>query len=302
MEPFGLSDPPLRRYKTTVWDSARWNWFARRADDVLICTPYKSGTTWMQMICALLIFRTPDLPLPLAEISPWMDLRAAPADQVHAVYGAQTHRRFIKTHTPLDGLPWDGRAKHICVLRDPRVVFISMSNQMKNNNPEADALFMAEMDPDAPKPPEEPNALFRYWLSTASFAWERDGAPYWSALRHGATFWQHRAQDGILMVHYADMKADLAGQMRRVAAYLGIHIEEALWADLVHAAGFAQMKARADKTAPDTNFNMWKDNSAFFNKGVSRQWEGVLTDESLVLLDEALERYPSDYVRWLLRP
>lgn len=302
MEPFEPTDPPLRPYRTTVWDTARWEGFARRGDDVLICTPYKSGTTWMQMICALLIFRSADLPLPLAEISPWMELRAAPAADIHRIYGAQTHRRFIKTHTPLDGLPWDARARHIVVLRDPRDVFISMSNQMKNNNPDADALFLSDQQSDAPAPPEEPNALFRYWLTTARFAWEEDGAPYWSALRHGATFWQHRMRDNILMVHYADLKADLEGQMRRVAGYLGIEIEERLWPALVHAAGFAQMKARADTVAPDTNFNMWKDNAAFFNKGVSRQWEGVLSDESLALLDEALTRYPGDYTRWLLRP
>jgi len=301
MEPFEPGDPPLRHYKTAVWDSARWEGFARRGDDVLICTPYKSGTTWMQMICALLIFRTADLPLPLAEISPWMELRAAPDGQVHAMLDAQSHRRFIKTHTPLDGLPWDARNRHICVLRDPRDVFISMSNQMKNNNPEADALFEDKEQTDAPKPPEEPNALFRYWLSTASFAWESDGAPYWSALRHGATYWQHRQRQTILMVHYADLKADLEGQMRRIAAYLGIAVDEALWPSLVHAAGFAQMKARADTTAPDTNFNMWKDNAAFFNKGVSRQWEGVLTGESLALLDAALGRYRVDYAAWLLR-
>lgn len=300
---FTPADPPLRHYCTTVWDSARWQGFERRDDDILICTPYKSGTTWTQMICALLVFRSADLPLPLAEISPWMDLRAAPVADIHALYAAQTHRRFIKTHTPLDGLPFNPVNRHICVLRDPRDIFMSMRNQMANNNPDANALFIkdGEEAEDTPDLPSEPNALFRHWLSTPTFAWESDGAPYWSALRHGATFWQHRHRDNIMMVHYSDLKSDLGGQMRRIARYLGIDIPDALWPGLIHAAGFQQMKARADRMAPDTNFKMWKDNSAFFNKGTSRQWEGVLNAESLSLLEHKLAAYPSDYTDWLMR-
>ena len=38
-------------------DSIRWQRFSARAGDIIISTPPKSGTTWMQMICALLIFQ-----------------------------------------------------------------------------------------------------------------------------------------------------------------------------------------------------------------------------------------------------
>src|SRR5687768_11314107 len=93
------------RYRTVISDSARWDDFPFRADDIVISTPPKCGTTWTQMICALLIFRTPDLPAPLAKISPWLDMQLTDRDETVAALEAQTHRRFIKTHTPLDGLP-----------------------------------------------------------------------------------------------------------------------------------------------------------------------------------------------------
>ena len=54
------------RYRSPDEDSARWLEFEFRAGDIVISTRSKSGTTWMQMICALLVFQTPDLPAPLA--------------------------------------------------------------------------------------------------------------------------------------------------------------------------------------------------------------------------------------------
>jgi hypothetical protein len=89
------------RYQPPDEDSARWLEFRFRAGDIVISTPRKSGTTWLQMICALLIFQTPDLPAPLWHLSPWLDSPAAPREHVYAHLGAQRHRRFIKTHTPL---------------------------------------------------------------------------------------------------------------------------------------------------------------------------------------------------------
>src|SRR5689334_24191330 len=96
---------PRTRYRSIVADSARWDGFAFRPGDVVISTPPKCGTTWTQMLCALLIFDGPDFPAPLDQLSPWLDMSTRPLAQVMATYAAQPHRRIVKTHTPLDGLP-----------------------------------------------------------------------------------------------------------------------------------------------------------------------------------------------------
>jgi len=95
------------------------------------------------------------------------------------------------------------------------------------------------------------------------------------------------------------LKTDLDGQMRRVAQALRIEIAEDRWPELVEAAQFESMKKNADRTAPDTNFKMWKSNSQFFNKGTTGQWQGVLSSESLALLDQLTDKYPADYIDWL---
>ena len=97
------------RYQSPDEDSARWLGFPFRDGDIVISTRSKTGTTWVQMICALLIFQTPELPAPLGQLSPWLDHLIAPREQVYARLAAQQHRRIIKTHTPLDGIPLDPR-------------------------------------------------------------------------------------------------------------------------------------------------------------------------------------------------
>jgi hypothetical protein len=77
------------RYRSPEEDSERWLGFAFRQGDIVISTRSKSGTTWMQMICALLVFQTGDLPAPLAELSPWLDWLITPVADVYALLEAQ---------------------------------------------------------------------------------------------------------------------------------------------------------------------------------------------------------------------
>ena len=82
------------------------------------------------MICALLVFQTTTFDEPLDLISPWLDMLTRERDDVVADLDAQTHRRFIKTHTPFDGLPYDQRVTYIGVGRDPRDVALSWDNHV----------------------------------------------------------------------------------------------------------------------------------------------------------------------------
>ncbi len=122
----------VRRYEATMYDSNRWDGFELRPGDIIISAPPKCGTTWTQMICALLILQEPELPLPLDTLSPWIDMVTRARTDVFADLEAQTRRRFIKTHTPLDGLPNDPTVTYICVGRDPRDAGLSMDRRIDN--------------------------------------------------------------------------------------------------------------------------------------------------------------------------
>ena len=124
----GVTAAPMRD-EPAGEDNGRWLGFRFRAGDIVISTPRKSGTTWMQMICALLIFQTPDLPDPLWRLSPWLDTPDVPPDHVDAQLAAQRHRRFIKTHTPLAGIPSDAGVTYVVMARHPADAFVSLYHQ-----------------------------------------------------------------------------------------------------------------------------------------------------------------------------
>ena len=283
-----------RVYRNHHLDSTRWNGFAFRDDDSLISTSYKAGTTWTQRIVSLLIFGTEPLPQPLGSLSPWIDARFSPFPlaQIIANAEAQTHRRFLKSHLPLDALPWDDRIKYICVGRDGRDVFMSLANHYGAYTDLAYQLLNGGEDfvgEPIPKCPDDIHELFDGWIRRAWFPWEFDGWPFWSHFYQVQSFWNFRQLPNIYLLHYADLKADLEGEMRRLAQYLGIDVAETTWPSLVEAAGFEAMKAAA--IAQDSGPGIFEGGAArFFFKGTNGRWRDVLTEQELVDYDAAVAR------------
>ncbi|MDQ2694263.1 MAG: sulfotransferase domain-containing protein, partial [Pseudomonadota bacterium] len=99
------------------FDSTVWNDFRFRDDDIIIATYAKSGTTWTQQIVAQLLFNGQE-GLEVAEMSPWLDLRVPPKEIKLPAVEAQRHRRFLKTHLPVDALVFSPRARYIYIGRD----------------------------------------------------------------------------------------------------------------------------------------------------------------------------------------
>ncbi len=55
-----------------------------------------------------------------AEMSPWLDLRIPPKDVKLPMVEAQTYRRFLKTHLPVDALVFSPKARYLYIGRDGR--------------------------------------------------------------------------------------------------------------------------------------------------------------------------------------
>jgi len=299
----------VRRYQATVYDSSRWHGFDLRSGDIIISTPPKCGTTWTQMICALLILQEPELPLPLDTLSPWIDMVTRARIEVFADLTTQNHRRFIKTHTPLDGIPEDPTVTYICVGRDPRDVALSMDRHIDNMNvsgflearARAAAIDGIELGP-LPLPRTRPDgARDRFWQ------WVDDETPstqIGSSLRrtveHLQTFRDAPGDLDVVNLHYDDLQADLEGQMRRLAVHLRIDIDEDRWPGLVEAATFESMRTRADRTVPGGGPEHWIDPTAFFRLGTSGQWAGLLDDADLARYAARVRALASDeLIEWL---
>ena len=126
-----LVRPAQREYRTWFIDDRGWAPYRPRAANIFISTPLKCGTTWMQQIVGSLVFQDSKA-RPLNIVSPWIDGRAARTEETHHAIEAQKHRRFLKSHTPLDGLPLYDGVRYIFVGRDGRDVLMSLHNFLFN--------------------------------------------------------------------------------------------------------------------------------------------------------------------------
>jgi len=280
---------PTRVVISPVMDSRRWDTFEPRDGDIIIATYAKCGTTWTQRIVDLLVWQSPDI-RPVGEISPWLDAAVfTPLEEDLAMLKAQTHRRYIKSHLPFDALPvWD-TVKYIHVARDGRDARLSWQNHEKGFTPEFGKRFAqraAELAaqgiavPAGPPPqrPDDPREYLLQWMDEVEAAPRDDGTGYPTFFDFENTYWRERGREILLLVHYDDLNADLAGEMRRISEFLEIDTPASLMPKLVEAARFAAMKKDGDALVPKLKMAFDRGADRFLNKGVSGRWRDALTD------------------------
>ncbi|MBE9537514.1 MAG: sulfotransferase domain-containing protein [Proteobacteria bacterium] len=276
-------------YENHHLDSPRWAEFDTRPDDIIISTSYKSGTTWMQTIIANLLFQDGDIPGAIMEMSPWVDMRIRPFDDIQQTAAAQTHRRFLKTHLPLDGIPYKTDLKYIYVGRDLRDVFMSVWNHYSGHS---DAFFeaIASTPYSFPRCPEDIHEFWHGWINKSSFEWESDGYPYWSSTHHSQTWWDYRHLDNIIFVHYSDLLAQPGAEISRLAEFLDIPISAENLDSVVDATSFKSMKANAENVLGGTEV-FWKGGAQrFLFKGSNGRWHDVLSEQELKEYEAMKER------------
>ena len=297
----------LVTYRTMMTDSERWERFVHRPGDIVICTPPKSGTTWTQMLCALMIFDGPAFPAGLDAMSPWLDLLIRSEDEVFAIYEAETHRRFIKTHTPLDGLPLRDDVHYVVVGRDPRDVLVSWEHHLENMNLDvtighrAEAVGLDDIDDYDQRPPPEPDPAVRF----RTFV-EADWAPgqlvsLANVLHHLQTGWDHRHEANVALFHYDEMQRDLVDSMVQLATACSIELDRDRLAELAPEAGLGRMRERANEVVPDiSKSEHWKDPADFFRSATAGEWVDRTTAEDRRRYDERVaELVTEDLARWV---
>jgi hypothetical protein len=291
----------LRHYTSSDEDSARWWDFPFRDGDVVISTRSKSGTTWVQMICLLLVLQVSELPGRLDALSPWLDWLVQSKEEVFALLAAQGHRRVIKTHTPLDGVPLHERATYVVVGRHPLDMAVSLYHHGEN----IDRARLAELTGQPQKlrragpPLHEWLLAFIDWDGDPRAPGNLDTLP--GALLHLSDAWARSHAANVVLVHYDDLVRDLEAAMRRLSASLSLPVDEARWPALVRAATFEEMRAGARRYVPDS-LGVLKDPTAFFRRGGSGEGREILSEgEAARYRARVAALAPADLLAWLHR-
>lgn len=289
-------------YLGPLTDNRRWDSIALRPDDVIVATPPKCGTTWMQTIIALLLSGDPEVETELTMKMPWVDIRAREIAEVADRLNAMPQRRCMKSHTPLDGLPIGQQAQdqrvhnqqpqYICVFRHPLDAHFSFRNHVRNIPIPFFAPWYPQDDPEG--------VTFRRFLDGGPEGFDMDLMPLAHILRHYQSARALAHRPNVLLFHYAEMSRDLPGTFQRVAGVLGLSPAPELLQKLVQVASFDNMRARAARYAPGGGTGFLRSDQEFFHSGTSGKWIGALSEPELAAYDALMDQALSPQDRaWL---
>jgi len=293
---------PRRDFRSWEVDSRRWEAYRPREGDIVISTYPKCGTTWTQRIVNMLVDGDT---VPRVLTRSWLDARARPLDVVASALEAQTGRRVLKAHLPLDALPLYDGVSYITVARDGRDACMSYYNHRTSFTAARIAVWdrIGVEDPMIgtpwPRPPGDPVAFFREWLvgrptGGAKAVVEVDFFDF------QLSWWNERRRKNILMVHYNDLQADLAGEIDRIAAFLGIDVAPPLFGEIVEAAGFAAMRRDAPGLMPDYDGVFEGGTETFLHQGRNHRWREILTGEDVANYEARVAAaLPPDCAAWV---
>ncbi len=279
-------------YLGPLTDSRRWDKVDIRADDVIVVSPPKCGTTWMQTILALLFSGDPEVETELSLKMPWIDIRVREMKEVTERLEAMTQRRCLKSHTPMDGLPIDDQAHYICVFRHPLDAHFSYRNHMRNIPMPWFGSWFPEDDTDG--------VTFRRFLDGGPEGFDGDAMPLAHIIRHYRAAAAVAERSNVSLFHYADMTRDLPGTFARLSELLDITHPDAVVYQLIGVASFDHMRANAARFAPGGGTGFMRSDTDFFHSGTSGKWIDQLTDKELGAYNAEMDAYLTPEERkWL---
>jgi hypothetical protein len=195
--------------------------FKPRPGDIYIATYPKSGTTWMQMILVQLASGGRAEFDHILQVSPYLE-ELLRMERVHHLETLPSPR-LIKTHLSYEELQPPGDSRIILVTRDARDTLVSCYHH-------------AELA-----------ARFRSPFDAFMGAMLRGRGPFRDWFAYMRSWLPHRRDANVLWVRYEDLREDLEGQVRRIAAFTGLPLEEARLGDILQKCGFAYMKQHDPK-------------------------------------------------------
>lgn len=187
--------------------------------------------------------------------------------------------------------------------RHPLDVAVSLNHHRDN----LDLQVIAGLDGRTPAPRAGTGAGERPDRRARLMAWVQDDRSPTENLHtlrglvwHLGGAWARRDDPDVIVVHHAQLRRDLEGEMRRLADRLEIAVPAWRWPELVAAAGFAAMRRRAADLVPDERLGLISQSGAFFRSGASRQWDDVLTQGDVAVYEKRLAALASPELRrWL---
>ncbi|MGR3614764.1 MAG: sulfotransferase domain-containing protein [Paracoccaceae bacterium] len=281
----------LRDYSGPVTNTDIWSDFVLRPDDVIVDTPPKCGTTWMLNIVMILIHGKPFPDAGGSHNAPWLDCAFRDRQEIKAFLDGLERRRCIKSHTPMDGIPFGDGPIYVVVYRHPVDAHFSFRKRVHNMKVDwLDFLFEGSEQDD-----------FRRFVNAPASDAGTDDLTVASIANHFLQARKRQQNGNVHFFHYADMTRDLSGQISRLANLMSVDLSPETLAGITQATTFSTMRKVVEQS--DRRFHEdspFHDLADFYASGTSNKWEGRLTEEDMRAYSSRMSEFLSaEDIRWL---
>ena len=198
--------------------------FVPRSTDVIVVTPPKCGTTWMQQIMHQLRSGGDMTFEDIDDVVPWIEAAYDVGQDLDDEHKYQP--RCFKIHSWYEACPKG--AKYIVVYREPCAAFYSGFKYFEGVHYQPGEITLDEL-------------VRSIFLSQH----ERMGNNYFE---HLVSWWPKRNDPNVLMLTFEDMLEDLESAVRAVSSFMGID-DEASITNAVKMSRFKFMKKHQEKFA-----------------------------------------------------
>ncbi len=229
-----------------------------KAPDVIVSAYYKSGTNWTLQMTHLIANRGQVSFEHIHDVIPWPDGMpeyALPIEHDLIWQNAPTKLRIIKSHLSLNHIPYNERARYICIARDPKEVFVSAYHFGR------DTMF-------GPLLPSV-EAYLDVFLSKEFL--------FGSWAEHTASFWAARHEPNVLFLTYPEMKQKGEAIVEELAAFMGVELTEEETALVIEQSSFSHMRAINYKFFPNRLTPWSNPNGKMMRKGEAGNSSELLT-------------------------
>nr|GMD75412.1 cytosolic sulfotransferase 12-like [Ipomoea batatas] len=264
--------------------------FQAQNSDVILCTPPKSGTTWLNALIFSLITRKHYFPQlethPLLtknpqDLIPNMELSYARRQNSPPDFPTMNNglMRLMSTHLPLELLPksvGESKCKLIYLCRNPKDTFVSFWHFM--NKLRGELRGLGEMP--------FPEAFDKYCRGASHYG------PFWD---HMLGYWKESLENPsqVLFLKYEEIKEEPDVHLRRMAAFLECPFSEeeeecGVVGGISRLCSFESLSSLEVKKT-GKSYDRPAGNNVFFRKGKVGDWRNHLTDEMATKLDQIVE-------------
>lgn len=258
----------IRRAAAFARGRALWQ---SRPSDVFVATYPRSGTTWMQFLLHLLV--RPEVEFRhINDVCPWLERSLAVGSVEPRALAGLPSPRIFKTHLLRQWLPREGR--FVVIVRDPADVAVSYYELHR-----ALLGFRGSLD----------EFLARFESGRVQYG------SWWAHVRS----WERHAGPDVLWVRYEALRADPAGELRRVAEFAGLPSDAERIAAAVAGASLPRMKAMEERFDHATSLLLERGVRARSFIGRGRGGDGVLTAQQRARIEAAGRRSFERERAWL---